>query len=57
MKLIYFFTITLFFGVLIFEHNNKGVFYNPLFHDKSGNSINSITMPCGLGGSQNHNHK
>jgi hypothetical protein len=57
MKLIYFFIITLFFGVLIFEHNNKGVFYNPLFHEEGGKSINSIAMPCGLGGSKNHNHK
>jgi hypothetical protein len=45
-----------FFGTLILDHDNKGVMYNPLFHEEGGNSINSIAMPCGLGGSENHSH-
>jgi len=33
-----------------------GVAYNPLFHIEGGDSENSISMPCGLGGSHNHKH-
>ena len=56
MKKIYFILITLFFFVLIWEHDNQGVAYNPLFHVEGGDN-NSMSMPCGLGGSHNHNHK
>ena len=57
MKITYFILITLFFFVLIWEHDNQGVAYNPLFHVEGGDENNSISMPCGLGGSHNHNHK
>ena len=56
MKKIYFILVTLFFFVLIWEHDNQGVAYNPLFHVEGGDN-NSMSMPCGLGGSHNHNHK
>ena len=56
MKKTYFILITLFFFILIWEHDNQGVAYNPLFHVEGGDN-NSMSMPCGLGGSHNHNHK
>lgn len=56
MKIIYLLVITFFFGTLILDHDNNGVMYNPLFHEEGGNTINSIAMPCGLGGSENHSH-
>ena len=56
MKKTYFILVTLFFFVLIWEHDNQGVAYNPLFHVEGGYN-NSMSMPCGLGGSHNHNHK
>ncbi len=46
-----------FFSVIIYEHNYRGVAYNPLFHkegETSGSTINA--MPCGLGGSHDHKH-
>ena len=56
MKKIYFIVVTLFFVILILEHDNMGVAYNPLFHIEGGDSGNAISMPCGLGGSHNHKH-
>ena len=56
-NIIYLVILTLFFGVIIYDHNYSGVAYNPLFHregESSGSSINA--MPCGLGGSHNHKH-
>ena len=49
MKKIYFVIVTLFFVILILEHDNMGVAYNPLFHVEGGDSENAISMPCGLG--------
>jgi len=43
MKITYFILITLFFFVLIWEHDNQGVAYNPLFHVKGGEN-NAISM-------------
>ena len=57
MKKIYFIIVTLFFVILILEHDNIGVAYNPLFHIEGGDSDNAISMPCGLGGSHNHKHE
>ena len=54
---IYLIILALFFSVIIYEHNYRGVAYNPLFHkegETSGSSINA--MPCGLGGAQDHKH-
>ena len=56
MKKIYFIIVTLFFVILILEHDNMGVAYNTLFHIEGGDSDNAISMPCGLGGSHNHKH-
>jgi hypothetical protein len=41
MKKIYFIVVTLFFVILILEHDNMGVAYNPLFHIEGGDSDNS----------------
>ena len=57
MKTTYFILVTLFFFVFFLVYDNQGVAYNPLFHVEGGDENNSISMPCGLGGSHNHNHK
>ena len=56
MKKVYFFVISIFFILLIYEHNFMGVAYNPLFHSEDGNTVNETSMPCGLGGAHKHKH-
>ncbi len=54
---IYLLILAIFFSVIIYEHNYRGVAYNHLFHkegETSGSTINA--MPCGLGGSHDHKH-
>ena len=40
----------------LLDHDNNGVAYNPLFHEKSNDRTGKMSMPCGLGGSHNHKH-
>lgn len=56
-NIIYLIVLATFFIVIIYEHNYRGVSYNPLFHkegETSGSTINA--MPCGLGGFHDHKH-
>jgi len=55
-NILYLIILSIFFVVILYDHNYSGVAYNPLFH-KEGEASGSINaMPCGLGGSQNHKH-
>ncbi|AEA81255.1 transporter [Pelagibacteraceae bacterium] len=55
-NILYLIILSIFFVVILYDHNYSGVAYNPLFH-KEGETSGSINaMPCGLGGSQNHKH-
>jgi len=58
-KTIYIFIFSFALALIYLDHDQNGIAYNPLFHshtDNSGNATQSISMPCGLGGSENHKH-
>ena len=56
MTAIFFLIYPCLYSLLILNQHGDGVMYNTLFHEEGGNTINSIAMPCGLGGSENHSH-
>ena len=58
-RIVYLFILTLCLTLAFLDHDSNGVAYNPLFHshdDQTSGASQPISMPCGLGGSENHKH-